>query len=144
MVDLTLADLAEDMKNIDFAMLFTKTENGDLAGRPMSNNGDVEYNGSSFYFTFEQSRTVADIERDAKVALSFQGSKGLLGRPPLFVAVEGVAELIRERSEFDRHWTKDLDRWFENGADTPGIVLIKIDATRIHYWKGEEDGEIIV
>jgi len=144
MADLKLVNLQKDMKSIDFGMLFTKTENGDLAGRPMSNNGDVEYDGSSFYFTFEQSRTVADIERDPTVALSFQGAKGLLGKPPLFISIEGVAELIRDRGQFDRHWTKDLDRWFENGADTPGVVLIKIDAKRIHYWKGEEDGEISV
>lgn len=54
MTDMTLSDLAKKMAGIDFAMLFTTTENGALAGRPMSNNGDVEYDGDSFYFTFEQ------------------------------------------------------------------------------------------
>jgi len=142
MSDLTITDLAEKMRDIDFAMLFTATDNGALAGRPMSNNRDVEYAGDSFYFTFEQSRTVADVERDPKVALSFQGSKGLLGKPPLFVSVQGVAELIRDKGAFEQHWTKDLDRWFPDGVDTPGVVLIKVRAERIHYWNGEDAGEI--
>lgn len=142
MSDLTLTDLAKKMRGVDFAMLFTTTDNGALAGRPMSNNGDVDYDGTSFYFTFEQSRTVSDIERDPKVSLSFQGSKSLLGAPPLFVAVEGVAKLIRDKSAFEAHWTKDLDRWFADGADTPGVVLIEVRAERIHYWDGEDAGEI--
>jgi general stress protein 26 len=47
-------------------------------------------------------------------------------------------------SAFRAHWTSDLDRWFVNGVDTPGIVLIKVKATRITYWDGEEEGEVIV
>lgn len=87
---------------------------------------------------------MADIQRDPKVSLSFQGSKGLLGSPPLFVSVEGTAELIRNKAEFEAHWTKDLDRWFVDGVDTPGVVLIKVHAERIHYWEGEDDGELLV
>lgn len=85
---------------------------------------------------------VADIKRDPKAALSFQGSKGLLGSAPLLVAVEGKAELIRDRRAFEAHWNSDLDHWFENGIDTPGIVMIKVHATRIHYWDGEDEGEV--
>ena len=33
-------------------------------------------------------------------------------------------------------------RWFEKGIYTPGIVIIKAHATRIHYWDGTEDGEV--
>jgi general stress protein 26 len=39
---MTLSDLAKWMRDIDFAMLSTRTEGGAIAGRPMSNNGDVE------------------------------------------------------------------------------------------------------
>jgi general stress protein 26 len=141
---MSLADLSEKMKAIDFAMLFTRAASGAMAGRPMSNNGDVQYQGDSFFFTFEPSHTVEDIERDANVALSFAGAKGLLGKPPLFIAVEGIASLIREKSEFRKHWTKDLDRWFEQGVDTPGVVLIQVHATRVHYWDGDEDAEVSV
>ena len=139
---LTLSELAERMRKIDFAMLLTRTGSGEIAGRPMSNNGDVEYAGDSFFFTYERSRTVSDIERDARVALSFDGNDSVLGKPGIFIAVQGEAELIRERAAFEKHWVADLEHWFEQGIDTPGMVLIKVHATRIHYWDGEHEGEI--
>lgn len=144
MASMTLENLSEKMGKIDFGMLSTRTEGGAVASRPMSNNGDVAYHGDSFFFTDESARTVSDIERDAQVGLTFTGSAGLLGGPPLFIAVEGKAELIRDAVQFVRHWTKDLDRWFEQGVDMPGLVMIRVHADRIHYWNGSDEGEIAV
>lgn len=141
MTERTLKDILKAMQGIDFAMLFTKSDGGAMAGRPMSNNRDVEYDGDSWYFTYERFRTVSDIERDAKVSLSFQGASGLLGLRPLFICVEGEAELVRDRAAFEAHWTTGLDRWFPDGIDTPGAVLMKVRATRIHWWDGEDEGE---
>ena len=138
----TLQDLAKAMREIDFAMLTTRSEDGSKAARPMSNNGEVEFDGESYYFTWERSRLVRDIGGDAQVGLTFQGGKGLLGKPPLFVSVEGQAEVVRDKASFAEHWTSGLDRWFENGVDTPGVVMIKVHATRIHYWDGEDEGEV--
>ena len=135
-------DISEKLRDIDFAMLLTHGESGAITGRPMSNNRDVEYDGDSFFFTLEEADMVAHIERNAKIALSYAGSKGLLGKPPTFIAMQGVAELIRERSEFEKHWTEGLEQWFENGVATPGLVLVKVHATRIHYWAGEDEGEV--
>lgn len=142
MSDRTIGDLAKAMGKIDFAMLTTRTEGGQLATRPMSNNSDVEWDCDSYYFTYDDTRTVSDIERDPHVALSFQGRAGILGAPPLFVAVEGEAGIIRDKAAFADHWTSDLERWFPDGIDTPGMALIKVAAVRIHYWDGEEEGEV--
>lgn len=144
MAERTLADLAKKMKDIDFAMLLTHTEAGAIAGRPMSNNGEVAYDGDSYYFALADTRTVSDIARNAKVTLSFQGSKGLLGKPPFMLAVEGAAELVRDKAAFAAHWSKDLDRWFAAGIDTPGLVMIKVRAERVHYWDGEDQGELVL
>jgi general stress protein 26 len=108
----------------------------------MSNNRDVDYTGDSYYFANDQTRTVSDIEADPNVSLSFQGSSGVLGQRPLFVSVEGTAELIRDKAQFKAHWTSDLDRWFPNGVDTPGVVMIRVRATRMHYWNGMDEGEV--
>ncbi|KDR27213.1 hypothetical protein [Caballeronia grimmiae] len=43
MSDLTLDDLATRMAEIDFAMLSTRSLNGKIAARPMSNNRDVKF-----------------------------------------------------------------------------------------------------
>lgn len=142
MAGMTLADLSEEMGKIDFGMLSTRTSGGAVASRPMSDNGEVGYCGDSFFFTYEGARSVADIEGDAQVGLTFTGKASLLGRPPLFIAIEGNAELIRDKTHFAAHWTKDLDRWFRQGADTPGVVMILVRAARIHYWNGGDEGEV--
>lgn len=142
MVQRTLSQLAKTMKDIDFAMLSTHAGDGRIGSRPMSNNRDVEYDGDSYYFTTDDTVMVRDIEREPKVGLSFQGSAGLLNKRPLFVAIEGRADLIRDKAEFEAHWNSDLERWFEQGVDTPGLVMIKVHAERAHYWDGEDEGEV--
>jgi general stress protein 26 len=141
---MTIDDLAKQMAEIDFCMLNTKTEGGEIAARPMSNNGEVAWRGDSYFFSLGDTRTVEDIRADPKVGLSFQGKRGLLGQRPFMVAVEGHAELIRDKAAFEKHWTKDIDRWFPDGIDTPGLTLIAVRAQRIHYWDGEDEGEIVV
>jgi general stress protein 26 len=140
----SIAELAEKMKDIDFAILSTRTEGGAIAGRPMSNNREVEFDGSSYFFTCDEARTVSDIRRDPQVGLSYQAKSGMLGMRPFFLTLEGRAELIKDKASFAEHWTKDLDRWFEQGIDTPGLTLIKVQAERMHYWDGYDEGEIKV
>lgn len=140
----TLTDMAKVMRDIDFAMLFTRSEGGELAGRPMSNNQEVDYDGDSYFFTYEDTRTVRDIRGDNKVGLSYQSSAGILGTKPVFIAVEGRASVIKNVADFEKHWSKGLGHWFEQGVDTPGLVLIKVAAERVHYWEGGQDTEINV
>ena len=139
---MTLAEISEKMRDIDFTMLSTHAANGAIGARPMSNNRDVDYDGDSFYFTSDDTLMVQDIARDPQVGLSFQGKAGMLGMRPFFVAIEGQAELIRDKAQFEAHWTKDLERWFKDGVDTPGLVLIKVSGERAHYWDGEDEGEL--
>lgn len=136
----SLKDLAHDMRSIDICMLSTRAENGAIAARPMSNNTDVEYDGDSWFYTSDDTRMVDDILRDPNVSLSFQSKKMMV--KPFSIAVEGKGEIIRDKQIFREHWNKDLDRWFEQGVDTPGLVMIKVHADRIAYWEGEENGEI--
>lgn len=142
MMQLTLATLAEKMRDIDFAMLSTHADGGEIGARPMSNNQDVAYGGDSYYFTTEDTLMVKDIERDPRVGLSFQGRTGLLKQSPLFIAVEGHADLIRDRDAFEAHWNSDLQGWFTDGPDTPGLVMIKVHAERAHMWDGENEAEL--
>lgn len=139
-----LKDISEQMREIDFCMLTTISDGG-LAARPMSNNRDVEYDGDGYFFSDGNSRTVRDLERNPTVALAFQGSAGVMGvvgKPGIFIAIEGKGELIRDKHMFAAHWREELERWWPDGVDTPGLTLIKVAADRLHYWDGGEEGEI--
>ena len=125
-------------------MMATRSPNGTLTARPMSNNGDVEYQGDSYFFAYQNSRKITDLRADPHVTLSYTGAVGMLGGPPLFVTVEGAAALIEDKGAFADHWTKDLDRYFPEGIDTPGIVMIRVDAKAIRYWDGSDEGEITI
>lgn len=140
----TLADIAEMMKRIDFAMLSTHSDGGTIAARPMSNNRDVAYDGDNWFFTLDDTRLAADIAADPQVGLGFHGSGGMLGMKPAFVSIEGRAALIRDKAQFEAHWNPDLDRWFEQGVDTPGLVLIHVEGERAHYWDGEDQGDLLL
>jgi general stress protein 26 len=140
----TLAELAEIMKGIDFAMLSTHSDGGAIAGRPMSNNRQVDYDGDNWFFSNGDTRLIDELEANGQVGLGFHGKGGVLGMKPVFVHIEGRADLIRDKAAFREHWTPDLERWFPEGIDTPGLVLIKVHGERAHYWDGEEQGEFVL
>lgn len=138
MSDMTLQDLSKKMKQIDITMMSTHTSGDEIASRPMSNNRDVDFDGTSYFFATDDTRTVSDIDKNRNVGLTYQGDGGFQ------IALEGDAELVRDKADFEDHWNPDLDKWFEDGVDTDGLVMIKVDATRIHYWNGREEGEVKV
>ncbi len=138
----SLAEIAQSMRDIDIAMLSTKTQSGEIASRPMSNNSDVDYDGDSYFFTLSSSQMVADIAADDHVSLAFSVEPGLFSGGGLFIAVTGRAQVVRDKALFAAHWTPDLDAWFELGIDTPGLVMLHVQAVNIKYWEGEEEGEV--
>ena len=138
MSQMTLHELATKMKTIDIAMMSTHTSGDEIASRPMSNNRDVDFDGTSYFFATDDKRTVSDLDQNKNVGLTYQANGGLQ------IALEGDARLVRDKAAFEDHWNPDLDKWFEDGVDTEGLVMIQVDATRIHYWNGREEGEVKV
>src|SRR5215203_3216892 len=87
MAAIKLGDISKKMRKLDICMLTTQTGRGVLNSRPMSNNGDVEYDGNSYFFTYEGSQKIKDIENNPQVSLSFNGPKDL------YLAITGKAKL---------------------------------------------------
>jgi len=143
----TLSEVAELMRDIDICVLSTHAPSGAIAARPMSNNREVDFDGDAWFFTLETTHTIPQIEANPNVGVSYQragGLAGLVGKPGPFIHVEARAELVRDKAAFAEHWHKELDAWFADGIDTPGIVLIHARASSIHYWDGMEEGEVSV
>jgi general stress protein 26 len=143
----TLSEIAEAMRDIDFCTLSTRNSDGTIGARPMSNNRNVAYSGTSRFFTYADRLMVANVEGDANVGVTYLGSAGvmgLVGKPGMFIHVEGRATVKRDPALFAEYWDKSLDRWFPDGPTTPGTVMIEVVAGRNHYWDGEEEGEVKV
>jgi general stress protein 26 len=50
MANKKLKELSRKMKKLDICLLTTQNGRGGLHSRPMSNNGDVAYDGNSYFF----------------------------------------------------------------------------------------------
>ena len=135
MTQASIATLAKKMKNLDFCMMTTVDGRNTQHTRPMSNNGRVEYDGNSWFFTYETSRKVKQIEDHPKVTLAYQTDD------MLFIECYGNASIIRQKGLMAEKWIDELNQWFPEGIDTPGICMIKVTAQRVHYWHKEEEGE---
>ena len=116
----SLEEISSRMAGIDIAILSTHTENGQIANRPMSNNGDVRYDGTSYYFTFEQALTVADIQANPTVTLGFSGKGGIFSDLDAAYREAGSAEEIEARfSDFDFA----AEGGFESLADALAVAV---------------------
>lgn len=133
----SIAQIAKMMRALDFCMFTTKTEDGSLRSRPMSNNGEVEFDGDVWFFSAADSRKIADIEADPFVELSFSDAKRFL-----FISMSGEASIVNDIEKKRELWIEDLERWFEDGPESEDVVLIKVTPSVVAYWNGEEGGEI--
>lgn len=148
MTRLSLAEISDKLHDINIVMLSTHAADGNIATRPMHHAAKADYGGVSYYFALEGTGAVADIARNPLVGLSLQGRGGIIGQRPFLMTVEGTAELTQDRDALVAHWSEDLTRWFAKDVDTPGLTLITVHATRIHYWDGDEagtsEGEVVL
>ncbi|MBX7513617.1 pyridoxamine 5'-phosphate oxidase family protein [Qipengyuania sp. GH38] len=137
MSDRSLAQIAEKLKSIDIAMLVTKTgAEGAIAARPMSNNKDVsESDGTTYHFATDDGRIDDDLKRSEECGATYSSGE-------FYCAVQGTGKLHRDRAVLEKHWVEDLEKWFENGLDTDGLVLIEVSPRRIAWWEGREQGEL--
>ncbi len=127
--------VARLLAKLDIGMLVTRATDGSLHGRPMSNNGDVEWDGDSWFFAEGSSRKVAEIEADDAVELGFTDTAN-----GTWVNVEGRATIVRDDVDRKRRlWQQDLERWFSNGPEDPNVVLIKVTAQHIDAWSRDEE-----
>lgn len=130
-----VAKLAASLRRLDICMLTTHASDGTLHGRPMSNNGEVEYDGDNWFFARDGSRKVTEIEADGQVELAFIDSAHAT-----WVNVEGEATIVRDEPGKKRDlWQPDLKRWFENGPEDAGVVLIKVAVRHVDAWSEAGD-----
>jgi general stress protein 26 len=124
-----LTKLRELVKDIDFCMLTTLTEDGSLHSRPMSLNGEIEPNGDLWFFTYVDSAKVTEVDRVEQVNVSFSAPN-----KQRYVSISGTAKIVRDRTKLQQLWKPELKAWFPKELDEPGIALLKVTAVTGEYW----------
>ncbi|HSL77658.1 MAG TPA: pyridoxamine 5'-phosphate oxidase family protein [Candidatus Limnocylindrales bacterium] len=130
-----IEDIAGLMKDMDICMFVTRS-NGSMRKRPMSNNGKVEWDGDSWFFSFRDSAKVEEIEADLSVELAYIATER-----GTWMSLEGTAEVVEDDAKKREVWEDSLAGWFKEGPDDDKVVLLKVRASRIHAWT---DGQELI
>ncbi len=59
-----------------------------------------------------------------------------------YISISGNGALITNKNKLKDHWVPSLNRWFKDGVDTEGIIMIHVQAGAIKYWHKEDSGEV--
>lgn len=129
--------VADMMRDLDFCMLTTRSGDGELRARPMSNNGEVEFDGDVWFFSATDSRKVAEIQAESGVELSYADIERFR-----FISMSGDATIVRDEKKKRELWIEELERWFDGGPESDDIVLIKVTPRTVAWWNGEDSGEV--
>jgi general stress protein 26 len=128
-----LSAVAALMRDLDICILVTR-DGERLNGRPMSNNGQVEYDGDTWFFASRDSTKVREIGADPRVELGYVATER-----GTWISIEADATIDDDVEHKRERWFEDLRRWFPDGPEADDVVLIRAAAQRIRAWGGEQD-----
>ena len=131
-----IPQIAALIGKIDICLFTTRGEGDQLHSRPMSNNGQVEWDGQSWFFAPSDGRMVAELEADPSAVAAYRAEEGFD-----FVSVSGRAAVETDPELKQRYWLPELERWFPNGPDDPKVALLRFEAEYAQWWTAEGDGE---
>ena len=127
--DEVIQQLAELIKDIDFAMLTTVDEDGTLRSRPMSTQ-KTPFDGTLWFFTEASAPKVDEIERERQVNLGYADPK-----QHRYVSVSGRAVLVRDEAKKRELWNPVYKVYFSEGPESPNVALLKVTVEKAEYWK---------
>ena len=110
-------------------MLTTEDDDGHLVSRPMSTR-EMDAAGDIWFFTSEDTEKVDEARTHRDVGLSYCDAKGMR-----YVSVAGTASIVHDKGKMAELYSPSLDVWFEDGLETPGIVLLKVTPKVTEFWE---------
>ena len=102
------------MAKIDFCMMQTVGEDG-VNTRPMSNNGEVQYDGDNWFFSRADSTKNGEIEKDDRVQLTFTDPEEMN-----FISVWGKGEIVDDVDKKKELWQDELKAMVQGRAGGRG------------------------
>jgi len=130
-----IPQIAAIISQIDICLFATRGDAGQIHARPMSNNGQVEWDGRSWFFAPSAGRLVAELRADPSAVAAYRAEEGYS-----FVSVSGRATIETDAELKKEYWLPELERWFPKGPDDESVALIRLDAEHADWWTEDGDG----
>lgn len=124
-VDENLLHLVSLLREFETANLVTRARSGALHSRPMT-VAAVDDDATIWFFTSKNSPKVAELERDERALLSFQGVTR-------FASLYGIGEVSTDQEMIDALWKEGYRVWYSDSHD-PEIVLLRFTPYEAEYW----------
>jgi general stress protein 26 len=130
-VESLLAGAARTIRAVRYCWLVTGAKDGFVNGRPM---GRLLHEPGEDAWILRcvvngRTRKVAEVERNAEVALIFQDDAS-----DAYVMLAGTARLLRDEAEVGRHWRPAFAVYFPTAADRASAMFIEIKVARMELW----------
>ena len=93
--------------------------------------------GNIWFFSEKDSEKNKSIEANKNVQLFFSHP----GKSS-YLVVNGVAEIILDKTKIEELWTAEDKIWFKGGKEDPNISIIKVNPTNAYYW--DTDGNQMI
>jgi len=116
------------VKGIKVAMFTTEDIDGDFHSRPMMTQ-EADFDGDIWFFAFRDSPKVEEIEHNPSVNVAYMGDNS-------FVSIAGRVEVVNDVQKKKELWHEPLRIWFEDGPESPDVVLLRIRSQSAQYWEG--------
>lgn len=116
----------ELLEGFDMAMLVTRTDDGDLRGRPMA-VADLDEDGSLWFLTQRDAPKIDEIAHDSHVGVVMQGDFK-------YISISGKAKTVEDRAKVAELWSEGWKTWFPGGKDDPKLQLLKVEPNAGEYW----------
>jgi general stress protein 26 len=91
----------------------------------------IEFDGDLYFFTKITATKVHEVEHERNVCVSYAAPE-----EQCYVSMSGAAHLVRDRAKMHELWFPDLETWFPEGLEDPGLALLSVRVTQAEYWEG--------
>jgi general stress protein 26 len=120
--------LVQFLKDARMAMLVTINDHGEFESRPMAIQ-EAEFDGDLWFFAYDSSTVFNDISQRPQVNVAVSDDKH-----QAWLSISGTASPVHDRAKAEQLWSPFYKTYFPEGLDTPGLALIKVEATSAQYW----------
>jgi len=120
--------LNELLQDVNFGMLTTVEQDGNLRSRPMTSQ-QIAFDGDLWFFTKLGSSLVDDIRANPHVNVALAAPN-----KNRYVSASGEAKIVQDHWRMEELWNPSYKTWFPQGLDEPELVLLRVIVCHAEFW----------